>query len=235
MKLSKRLELVAKMVSPGGVIADIGTDHGYVPIYLIENNKCDRVFAADINKGPLERADAHIRECGLSDKIETVLSDGMVKLQGKNINKVIVAGMGGELICKIIDSSPIIEEIDEMVLSPHSDIYKVRKCILEKGFCIIDERMVKDAGKYYIVIKCIRTDSKESFQHGCGYDEFELTYGRMLFENKDEVFFEYLNNKIDKYNSIMQGLGDSDSARAKYEELSRKSEQCKIAIEKMKE
>jgi tRNA (adenine22-N1)-methyltransferase len=235
MKLSKRLELVAKMVSPGGVIADIGTDHGYVPIYLIENNICDRAYAADINKGPLERADAHIRECGLADKIETVLSDGMAKLQGRGINKVIVAGMGGELICKIVDNSPIVDELDEMVLSPHSDIYKVRKCILEKGFCIIDERMVKDAGKYYIVIKCIRTDSKESFQHRCGYDEFELTYGRMLFENKDEVFFEYLNNKIDKYNSIMQGLGDSDSARAKYEELSRKSEQCKIAIEKMKE
>ncbi|MBE5957756.1 MAG: SAM-dependent methyltransferase [Lachnospiraceae bacterium] len=228
MKLSKRLEAVANMISPGGVIADIGTDHGYVPIYLIEKGMFEKAYAADINKGPIERAEEHIRECGLSDKITTVLSNGMEKLGGKNINKVIIAGMGGELICKILDNSPIISELDEMVLSPHSDIYKVRKKILEKNFRIADEKMIKDAGKYYIIINTVKCKDRDE------YDEFELMYGRKLFENKDKIFFEYLTGKLDKYNSILDGLGNTESANVKKEELAIKIRNCQKAINKLK-
>ena len=230
MKLSKRLEVVAKMISPGGVIADIGTDHGYVPIYLIENNICEKVFAADINKGPLERAEEHIREHGLKDRITTVLSNGMEKLGGNNINKVIIAGMGGELICKIMDESPIMDEIEEIVLSPHSDIYKVRKNIISNNFSIVDEKMVKDSEKYYIVIRAVKTMDNDDND----YNEFELMYGRKLFDNKDKVFLEYLERKVDKYNNIMDGLGDSESAKTKRAELLKKSEDCRKAVGKLK-
>ena len=95
MELSKRLTAVAGLVTEGASVADIGTDHGYIPIHLIEQNLSPKVIAMDINKGPLERARIHIAGYGMSDRIETRLSDGLAAVKPKEVEEIIVAGMGG--------------------------------------------------------------------------------------------------------------------------------------------
>ena len=106
IKLSKRLQTVAHQVECGGVAADIGCDHGFTSIYLIEQGLAKHVIAMDINEGPLERAKEHIREYGMEEDIETRLSDGTAKLTPGEADTLLISGMGGALICKILSDSP---------------------------------------------------------------------------------------------------------------------------------
>ena len=103
VKLSKRLERIASFVQPGSRVADIGTDHGYVPIWLVQKGVCPSALAMDVRKGPLERAEEHVEEVGLSGKIELRLSDGLAKLKAGEADTVVIAGMGGKLTCRILE------------------------------------------------------------------------------------------------------------------------------------
>ena len=105
MELSKRLYAVAGLVTEGASVADIGTDHGYVPIYLVKNKIASKVIAMDINKGPLERARMHIIGHGLKGQIETRLSDGLKMVNPGEVDAMIAAGMGGALVIKILEDS----------------------------------------------------------------------------------------------------------------------------------
>ena len=102
--LSKRLEQVASMVTKGNIIADIGTDHGYVPIYLVEKGICPKAYAMDINQGPIESAIKNIENYGLSEKIQAIKSNGLEKLEPEKADTIIIAGMGGELIVNILEN-----------------------------------------------------------------------------------------------------------------------------------
>lgn len=144
--LSKRLKTVADMVTRGNIVADIGTDHGYVPIYLIKNKISPYAYAMDINMGPLKSAEKNIKSEGLSEKIETILSDGMEKFEPGMADTVIIAGMGGELIIRILKASKAKKSIKELVLSPHKGVDLVRKYILSENWHITDEKMLTDAG-----------------------------------------------------------------------------------------
>ena len=103
MELSKRLQAVADLVSDGRTVADVGTDHGYIPIYLIQSGKCARAIAMDVNKGPLQRAKDHIEEQGLSCQIATRLSDGVQHLEAGEVECIVIAGMGGALTIRILE------------------------------------------------------------------------------------------------------------------------------------
>ena len=128
MELSKRLYAVAGLVTEGASVADVGTDHGYVPIYLVINNIASKVIAMDINRGPLERARMHIIGHGLKGKIETRLSDGLKEIEPFEVEGMIAAGMGGGLVIKILeDSKEVVETLKFAVLQPQSEISKVRK------------------------------------------------------------------------------------------------------------
>ena len=123
MELSKRLQAVADLVTEGASVADIGTDHGYIPIYLIEHNIAGKVIALDINRGPLERARMHVVGHGLKGKIETRLSDGLEKVLPGEVDTMIAAGMGGGLVIKILtEGYPVVEILDTMILQPQSEI-----------------------------------------------------------------------------------------------------------------
>lgn len=229
MNLSKRLGTVASMVTRGNIAADVGTDHGYVAIYLVEQGISPAAFAMDINKGPLERAKEHIAEAKLEDKITLIQSDGMKGLEGHKVDTAVVAGMGGILICKILKESPVMGGLKELVLSPHSDVDKVRKCVMEQGFNITDEKMVEDYGKYYNIIKAEKSEDLEV------YTDWDYKFGKLMFRNKDEVFYEYLQKLHKKYTDIIELLNKNESGVSKRNyELREMLKDCEKAITRWK-
>lgn len=199
--LSKRLKTVADLVTPCEKVADVGTDHGYVPIYLVKENICQFAYAMDVNEGPLNIAKSNIAEEGLEDKIETILSDGFDSFGDRDADSVIIAGMGGDLIVDILARAKDYG-FDELILSPHKRADLVRKFLSENGYKISDEKMVEDAKKFYPVIKAIKGESE--------YDEVQLEYGPILLKEKDETLKEYLDVQLNKFGRIISSLERED-------------------------
>lgn len=200
--LSKRLKAVADMVTKGNIVADIGTDHGYVPIYLVKNNISERAYAMDINEGPLKMAAKNIHLEGLSNKITTVLSNGMDGMRDNMAESVIIAGMGGDLIVDILSRGREIKGVKEFVLSPHKRIDLVRKFLIESGWEIIQENMVVDGGKYYTIIKAVKGQNTE-------YTDVELVYGKYLLETKNRTLKQYLEKENEKFLEILNRMKES--------------------------
>ena len=123
MELSKRLYAVAGLVTEGASVADIGTDHGYVPIYLVESGIASKVIALDVNQGPLNRARMHIVGHGLGDRIETRLSDGLARICPGEVDTVIASGMGGPLTIRILqEGKEVADQLNALILQPQSEI-----------------------------------------------------------------------------------------------------------------
>ena len=159
-KLSKRLQAAADFVTPGNRVADVGTDHGHLLIYLIQCGRCPSAVAMDIRSGPLQQADGHIKASGLTGSIQTRLSDGMKKLMPGEADSVVIAGMGGLTIIQILESSPdIVRDVSELILSPQSDAEKVRRLLREQGLIIDRENLVLEDGKFYPVLHVVKDDT----------------------------------------------------------------------------
>lgn len=162
VKLSERLLAVAGMVTEGNIVCDIGCDHGFVSIYLIQKGISPRVIAMDVNSGPLRAAGEHVREYGLTGYIETRLSDGVRALGVGEADTLICAGMGGRLIKRILEEGKEkVRAMKELVLQPQSEIQKVRSYLRKEGCLIVDENMILEEGKYYPVIKAIFAEDVE--------------------------------------------------------------------------
>ncbi len=188
MRLSKRLGRVAANVQSGGVVADIGCDHGFTSIYLVRQGQVRGAIALDVNAGPLARAWEHVERYGLMDRIQVRLSDGMEKLAPGEADTLLVSGLGGALMERILERGrDVVREATELVLSPQSEIFLVRKKVHELGFSIVHEEMVEDQKKYYVIIRAI--PGREC------YGEEEYLYGRMLVQERDPAFREYLGRE----------------------------------------
>lgn len=212
MNLSKRLMAVADMITDGNRVADVGTDHGYIPIYLALHKRVPFAIAMDINKGPLERARDNIKQYNVDDIVETRLSDGLKELKCEEADSIVIAGMGGILINRIIsEGSHVINSVKELILSPHSDVELVRKQLGTLGFTIEDESMVLDEGKYYFVIKAVPGIPEN-------YDELSLFFGKKLLERKDETLKAYLEKENSKRDTILSKL-DRIANHDRYEEI----------------
>ena len=152
--LSDRLKAAADMVTPGNRLADIGTDHAYLPIWLVREGRCPTAIAADLRQGPLLAAHAHVCEAGLGGRIYLRLSDGLKEIAPGEADTITITGMGGPLICRILaDGRAVARSAKELILSPQSDVPEVRRFLLGHGFIITDETMVREDGKYYVIIK----------------------------------------------------------------------------------
>ena len=213
MELSKRLKAVAELVTPGMRLADVGTDHGYIPIYLTEAGVIPSAIAMDINKGPLERAKEHIREHGLEGKIQTRLSDGLKNLQMNEADCMIAAGMGGGLVIRILsEERDTAGSFKELILQTQSEIDSVRKYLTEEGYRIVAEDMVYEDGKYYPMMKAVPCMA------GAGeipYSEEELEFGRVLLQQAHPVLGQFLEREMEIQNRILSALESQESVRAK--------------------
>lgn len=230
MELSKRLQTVAMAVTPGNRIADVGTDHGYIPIYLVKKGVCPKAYAMDVNKGPLARAAEHIKQEMLSDRIETRLSDGLLKLSPEEADTIIIAGMGGELICRILrEASQFLSAGRELILQPQSEWFKVRSLLHDYGYHIEKEWFLKEDGKYYVVIKALPAADGQPEHYP---DAFSYTYGACLLRERNPVLLTYLQKEMDKKKTILEQMtGIKNQSQKNPEQNAAKREQRQKQLE----
>ncbi len=205
MELSKRLKTVADMVGGCHTVTDIGTDHGYLPVWLINNNMCEHVYASDINEGPLKQAKENAAKyCRDVSRISFIRSDGLCNVpdpEGED-NGLVVCGMGGPLISGILSgktdkTGPYLR----FVFSPHSMIPEFRSYIGKNGFCIIDEKYIVEQGKLYVIINAVKG------KDAC-VSETDTYFGPFIQKalRQDEVAGIFM----DRYKSLMNLLNKRD-------------------------
>lgn len=198
MKLSKRMERVAGMVTEGHRLADIGTDHAYIPIYLCEEKRIPSAIAMDIGSGPLQRAREHVQSAGLSAYIELRLSNGTEKLKPGEVDTLLLSGMGGLLMESILGrDDEILSSVKELVLQPQSDITDLRQWLHMKGWQIVSEDIVFDAGKYYPMMKAVQGPY-------ISYTIEEYHYGRLDIQQNLPVLEQYIEKHLRAEEQILE-------------------------------
>lgn len=208
MQLSKRLQALAGMIDPGSRLADIGTDHGYIPIYLVQNGIIPSAVAMDIHEGPLQKANIHIEEAGLNGKIITRLSDGLEGLRPGEADTVLIAGMGGALMSRILaEGEAILQSVSGLILQPQSEIREFRHFLHEHAYRITAEHMLIDDGKYYVILKAVHGREKYA-------SEVEYLYGSLLLHARDSVLLQYIQKKQKTYTSILKNLSGCENEKA---------------------
>ncbi len=201
--ISKRLKTITDCAKKCEFLVDVGTDHGYIPIFLVQNKIAKKAVACDISYGSVQKAKKNICTHNYCDYIETRLGNGLsVIKEGEAPDQIIIAGMGGLLIIDILNNSKkIVDSAERIILQPQRDIDKVRKIVYKLGFKIIDEKMIFEDGKYYNVIICEKGIDFE-------YNESEYFFGRILLKNKNE----FLKNQIDfELNKILRILENMEN------------------------
>lgn len=238
MKLSERMERVARMVTEGYRLADIGTDHAYIPIYLCEEKRIPSAIAMDIGSGPLARAREHVQNAGLSEYIELRLSNGTQKLKPGEADTFLLSGMGGLLIESILGANDeILSSAKELVLQPQSDITDLRQWLHMKGWQIICEDIVFDAGKYYPMMKAVQGPY-------ISYTIEEYYYGRMDIQQNLPVLEEYIEKQLQTEEEILEKIlsyskdtlyGQADFTQRKIRYIQKALEDCRKMQKKKSE
>ena len=207
VKISNRLTTAAALVTQGYTLADVGTDHGYIPIYLLQQKKIPSAIAMDINEGPLERAKEHIALYGLQAYIQTRLSDGVAALKPGEVEAVLIAGMGGGLIMHILkDGEKVCQSAKELILQPQSEIERVREFLREEGYTILAEDMVYEDGKFYPMMKVQYQGENENAQKASEVLKLSDLYGGLLLQNRHPVLKTFLEKEKLIYTGIKENL-----------------------------
>ncbi len=190
VKLDERLSMCAKLVRPGKRVVDVGTDHAYLAIWLALNEVASRVVATDLREGPLLNAKQNIIKYGVEGRVETRLSDGLDAISAEEAEDFVLAGMGGELIIKIMARAPWLKDGEKhLILQPMSAEQELREFLAREGFMVVDEQAVICAGKIYTVMSVF-------FRGGAvPMDELYPYIGR-LGENLSEANRLYIAREI---------------------------------------
>lgn len=234
--LSKRLRAVAAMVTSGSRVCDVGCDHGFIPIWLVQQHISPKVLAMDVRSGPLSAAGEHIAQYGLESKIETRLSNGLHNYNIGEADTLICAGMGGGLMMRILTEDPDkTASFQELILQPQSEIEQFRSGLREMGYQIIEEQMVEEDRKFYPMMRAVpelcklfatgnvQTGSvmgddvlcklekivEMSAETGTVKDilcKLENRYGALLLKRKDPTLVVYLRQEERIYGEILERL-----------------------------
>ena len=198
-KLSKRLLAAAEFARPSSFVADVGSDHAYLPIYLCTLGKIRGAVASDINEGPVARAKINVASAHLQRKIATIQTDGLSGLESYHPNDVFICGMGGELIASIIEAAPWTKNKDlRLILQPMTHAEKLREFLNREGYAIIGESIVKEDKLYTVICAEYRGKSEE-------YSRTELIFGKHLPKKRTPEFIEYAEYVKRVYETKKQG------------------------------
>lgn len=226
-----RLEAVFDIVPHAESIADIGTDHGYLAVELIVRGKAKHVIAGDVHKGPLESAKFYVKSRGLSDVIDCRLGDGLQVTRKGELNGAICCGMGGFLMRDIVEEGP--EPLEFYVLQPQNGQAELRQYMVEKGYRIVKEIIMKDVGKLYTAFVAIRSDCVDIYGENASYsihsddalydtlpmNSILWSVGALLAKEKPALWNEYVDFLIYQRQCALDGMTVELSHTDKYKQL----------------
>ena len=215
LELTPRLRAVAELVPDGAAIADIGTDHAYLPVWLLLEGKITRAIAADLREGPLARAKLTAKEYDCNENITFRLCDGLSGIAPEEADTIVIAGMGGETIAAILEQAAWTkDESYTLILQPMSAQNDLRRWLWQQGYGIRNEQIIREGDKLYNIL---------FVKHGCAR---ELTVGEewagcQAPDIKQELRGEYLTRLLDKTDRAIAGIsrGNGERDNARLEEL----------------
>ncbi len=214
-------------VTKGNRLADIGTDHGFIPIALVKNGICPKAIAVDINAGPITVAREHVKEAELSDLIECKLGDGLSVVNPDDVDTIIIAGMGGDLISNILENANEgFRGSKELVLSPQSEPEKVRRTLHKLGYMIKAEKYFMDEGKKYNIIYAVPGSEEYCL------DE-EYRYGKLLLMESNELLEETIRMQMVVFMSARNRIVTNNAYMKDVEtEIVKKNKETQAALQK---
>ncbi len=233
-KIPERLARIADYVPRGWVVADVGTDHALLPVYLVKQGICPRVIATDLYPGPVEVARSNVAASGTEGKVEVRQGDGLKVLRPGEVDLVIIAGMGGKKMISILESSPeVLKHLQRLILQPNDDAPELRKWLLHHHWLLKDEDLVQEKGRYYeIIVAEPGSDHRENnllsqlapvlgIENGI---EVLLEVGPCLLQKKHPLLPGFLKEKIEKLEKIVASLEKAHDpcARKRQQELKEK-------------
>ncbi|PHD28340.1 tRNA (adenine(22)-N(1))-methyltransferase TrmK [Bacillus wiedmannii] len=223
VKLSKRLEEVVREIPVGSTVADIGSDHAYLPCYAIINNIATKAVAGEVVEGPFRSAQATVAESGLQDKVDVRKGNGLAVIAPGEVDVITVAGMGGALIRDILESGKEkLEGVTRLILQPNIAAHHIREWFIENGWELIHEKIVKEDGKIYEILVGEQGNIASPYSEN---KQAELFMGPFLIKEKSEAFVEKWEGELKNFQNILKQLeraADSEETKAKRAEVEAK-------------
>ena len=208
MQLSARLEKLIELAGSGSCAADIGTDHGMVPIELVRRGRFERAVASDLREGPLTAASVHVRQAGLADRISLRLGDGLSVLSPGEADVILISGMGGALMQRMLtEGEAVAKAAARLVLSPQSEIPGFRSFLQKNGFRIADEAIVFEDGKFYFLMTA--EPGRQT-----PWRKAERLYGKLLLKAGGATMEAYLIRRIAVLEEILRNIADREGLKA---------------------
>lgn len=214
MKLSKRLQAIADLIEKykqGEILADIGTDHAYLPCYLVENKIIEKAYACDIASGPINASIETIKQYQLEKNVIPLLGSGMNPIIDKKVDMISICGMGGKLTVDILNEYPDFLNHHRYILQSNIGLEVLREFLSQENMVILDEDIVKDAHHIYEIIVCEKTKEKVE------YNEIDFVFGPCLRKNKNHLFYEKWKHQLNVQKKIQDSL---DENHPRYKEVS---------------
>ena len=204
--ITERLKTVAEMIEKTGTLCDIGCDHGYLPIYLLQQQKIDYAYACDVRDGPLKNAEKNIAAFHMKDYIQTVKSDGLKELSEKEFDVISICGMGGRLIANILANDiDTARRAKYLVLQPQSEIPVLRRFLSENHFVINEERVALEDRRFYVLMSVSNGEEPNR-------DEMSYQLGQHLLNRNDNLTKKYLTKELNRFQTILNARGGSENA-----------------------
>ncbi|WP_282941487.1 class I SAM-dependent methyltransferase [Paenibacillus sp. RC67] len=241
LKLSKRLELIAKQVPAGSTLADIGSDHALLPSYMALQGRIRKGIAGEVNAGPFQAASKQIRGSQLGEIVDVRLGDGLAVIEPGEVEVITIAGMGGALIASILESgSPKLAGVKRLIMQPNVGEYNVRSWLLENGWTLTEEFILEEDGKIYEILVSVPSgeasiDNEQLYQPRTMDQELTvdreqlLKMGPYLLQNPSTVWFQKWELELGKLDMIRRqlSLSESPESRVKEQELEQEMNRIK--------
>ncbi|MBO8171372.1 MAG: tRNA (adenine-N(1))-methyltransferase [Bacillaceae bacterium] len=213
--ISRRLQTVAQYVPDGFRLADIGTDHAYLPIYLVRSGRIPSAVAGEVHQGPYQAARGQVEKYGLSSRIDVRLGDGLAVLKKGEADAVTIAGMGGALMVRILeDGRTQLENVRCLVLQPNVGEYLVRQWLMEHGWELTAESIIEEDGQIYEILAATPGDGYRPYRKKPYPQEWLLEIGPFLLEESSPILLEKWNQELHKLNRIRDQISRSTDPEA---------------------
>ncbi|WP_077621482.1 tRNA (adenine(22)-N(1))-methyltransferase [Sediminibacillus massiliensis] len=189
--ISKRLQLVADFLPPAAKFADIGSDHAYLPVYVCSRDNQAQAIAGELNEGPYQSAKKNVQSFGLSGQIEVRKGDGLAVLNEKEVDQLVIAGMGGSLIADILNSGKNkLSSVDRIIAQPNVDAKSIRVWFQDNGYLLAGEKIIEESGHIYEILMAERKESVSPLT------DKELLCGPFLLKEKSPAFVEKWKSEL---------------------------------------